>query len=123
MNNKGKYKIGKVSDFVKSKGWFFGHFAQDELLQSDDVEIAWQKIFTKKALPEDKHYHRDSVEINIVISGEVRITINREKHILHKGEFYIIWPETIVEEVEAGEDTELIVVRSPSMNDKVIIEK
>ena len=121
MNNKGKYKVGKISDFSKKKGWFFGHFAKDDLLQSDDVEIAWQNITNKKASPEDKHLHKSSVEINIVISGEVRISINGEKQISHKGEFYIIWPETIVENVEASDDTEIIVVRAPSVNDKVLL--
>ena len=119
MNNKGKFKVGKVANFAKTKGWFFGQFADDALLQSDLVEVAWQKIVKKIASPEDKHLHTSSVEINIVISGEVRVSINGEKHILHKGEFYVIWPETIVEDVETGEKTELIVVRAPSVNDKV----
>jgi hypothetical protein len=67
MNNEGKFKVGKVSDFSKTKGWFFGHFVDDGLLHSDDVEIAWQKISDKKASPGDKHFHKHSVEINIVI--------------------------------------------------------
>lgn len=121
INNKGKYKVGKVADFEKGKGWFFGQFADDALLQSDSVEVAWQKIPNKTASPEDKHLHKSSVEINIIISGEVRITINGEKQVLHKGEFYVIWPETIVADVETSEDTELIVVRSPSVNDKVML--
>ena len=29
MKNKGEYKIGKVADFTKGKGWFFGQFADD----------------------------------------------------------------------------------------------
>jgi len=121
MINKKKFKIGKVSDFSRNKGWFFGHFATDELLKSDLVEIAWQNISNKTPLKEDKHLHRSSVEINIVISGEVKITINGHYTTLHKGEFYIIWPETIVEQVEASENTEVIVVRAPSINDKIIL--
>lgn len=121
MKNKGKYKIGHVSDFAKTKGWFFGHFADDPLLQSDDVEIAWQKISRKNASVDDKHLHEKSVEINIVVSGEVKVSINGEKYILHKGDCYIIWPETVVEDVETGENTEIIIVRSPSVNDKVVL--
>lgn len=121
MDNKGKYKVGKISDYDKSKGWFFGHFADDKLLKSDLVEVAWQTISNKIASPEDKHIHNSSVEINIVLSGEVRVIINGERVTLHKGEFYIIWPETMVEDVEASEATELIVVRAPSINDKVQI--
>jgi quercetin dioxygenase-like cupin family protein len=121
MDKKGKYKVGQVSDFAKTKGWFFGHFADDELLKSDAVEVALQNISHKKASPQDKHLHKNSVEINIVVSGKIKISINGEKITLGKGEFYIIWPETIVDEVEAEQNTELIVVRSPSVNDKVFL--
>lgn len=121
MNNKGKYKVGKVSDFAKNKGWFFGNFADDELLKSNDVEIAWQKISNKTASPDDKHLHTSSVEVNIIISGEVKVSLNGKKHTLQKGDFYIIWPETVVEEVETGENTEVIVVRAPSVNDIIIL--
>ena len=121
--NKGKYKVGKVSDFAKRKGWFFGQFASDDLLKSDAVEVAWQKISNKKATPHDKHYHTSSVEINIVISGEVRVSINGKKHILYKGEFYIIWQETVVSDIETSDDAELIVIRTPSVDDKVIVDK
>lgn len=122
MKNKGKYKVGKVTDFAKQKDWFFGHFASDELLETDLVEIGWQKIPNKKALPEDKHLHTSSVEINIIISGEVKVTINGENHELQKGDFYVLWPETVLENLETTEDTEIIVVRAPSINDKVLFK-
>ena len=57
MDNKGKFITGKVKDFAKRKGWFFGNFADNELLKSDMVEVAWQKISNKKSSPEDKHFH------------------------------------------------------------------
>ena len=60
----------------KKSGWFFGHFTDKDLLKSDLVEVSWQKISNKKAVPEDKQLHTSSVEINIVISGEVSLTIN-----------------------------------------------
>jgi mannose-6-phosphate isomerase-like protein (cupin superfamily) len=119
VHNKGKYKVGKVLDYTKSKGWFFGHFTDEALLKSDLVEVAWQNISNKDASAEDKHLHKSSVEINIILSGEVKVTINQEKLTLHAGEFYIIWPETIVESVEASDNTQLIVVRAPSIVDKV----
>lgn len=121
MKNNGIYKVGKVTDFVKKKGWFFGHFATDPLLQSNLVEVGWQNISNKKAVVEDKHLHTSSVEINIIISGEVRVSIDGNKHDLKKGDFYIIWPESIIEKLEESNDTEVIVVRAPSVNDKVIL--
>lgn len=118
MKNKGKYIVGRISDYAKRKGWFFGQFSDNELLKSDLVEAAWQKISNKASSPDDKHFHTSSVEINIVVSGEVSLTINGKNITFHKGDFLVVWPETIVENVKAGNDTELIVIRSPSINDK-----
>jgi quercetin dioxygenase-like cupin family protein len=121
MNNLGRYKVGKASDFAKDRGWFFGHFADDPLLKSELIEVAWQDISGKKASAEDKHLHKSSVEVNIVTSGEVTLTIGGETFVLHKGEFYVIWPETVVENVSASEHAEIIVIRAPSVSDKVNI--
>lgn len=121
MKNKGKYIVGKVDDYAGHKGWFFGHFADNELLKSDLVEVSWQKISNKKAAPNDKHLHTASVEINIVVSGKVSLVISGKDYTFQKGDFWIIWPETIVENVKAGENTELIVLRAPSINDKKIL--
>ncbi|SRR5258708_4956728 len=122
MKNKGKYFTGKIDDYAKRKGWFFGHFADEPLLQSDLVEVSWQKISSKHAVPEDKHYHTSTVEINIVLSGEVSLTIADKDFRFHKGEFWVIYPETVVENVRAGKNTELIILRAPSLNDKKIIK-
>ncbi len=121
IKNKGKFLTGKIKDFQKGKGWFFGGFMEQELLRSNLVEVAWQNISGKKASPEDKHYHTSSIEINIVISGCVRALINKNQVTISRGEFYVIWPETIIEEVEADEGTEVIVVRAPSIKDKTSI--
>jgi quercetin dioxygenase-like cupin family protein len=120
--NKGKYITGRIDDYAKRKGWFFGHFADKDLLKSDLVEVSWQKISGKQADPLDKHFHSSSVEINIVISGEVSLMINGKDFTFHKEDFWVIWPETVVENVRALENTELIVLRAPSINDKKIIK-
>jgi quercetin dioxygenase-like cupin family protein len=111
----GEFFVGKVADFEKRKGWFFGHFAAEELLRSDLVEVAWQDISGKRGDPGDKHFHKNSVEINILISGWVRIIINGERVRLERGDFYVVYPYAVVEEIEAGENTELIVIRAPSL--------
>lgn len=119
--NKGKYITGKINEYAKRKGWFFGKFADNKLLQSDLVEVAWQKISDKQPVPKNKHLHTSSVEINIVINGEVSLTINGKDFTFHKEDFWIIWPDTVVENVRAGE-AEIIVLRAPSINDKKIVE-
>ncbi|OGN15153.1 MAG: hypothetical protein A3B99_04815 [Candidatus Yanofskybacteria bacterium RIFCSPHIGHO2_02_FULL_44_12b] len=116
--NKGKFIVGEIADFKKRKGWFFGQFAENALLKSDLVEVAFQDISNKQASLQDKHFHTSSVEINIVISGRVSLTINNEKFDVGANEFYIVWPETSIENLSAIDNTKLIVVRAPSVNDK-----
>lgn len=122
--NKGKYLIGKVADYSKTKGWFFGQFADNELLKSDLVELAWQDISNKSPAPQDKHLHKQTVEINIIFSGNVEFIVNGQPVKAEKGDFYVIWPETVVENFSAGPDTKLIVIRAPSIQgDKIIFIK
>jgi len=51
--NDGKFIIGKIKDFSKLKGWFFGQFTNNDLLKSNLVEVAWQNISNKKASSDD----------------------------------------------------------------------
>jgi mannose-6-phosphate isomerase-like protein (cupin superfamily) len=119
--NKGYY-IGKIRDLAKGKGWFYGHFMDEGPLQNDDVEIAWQELSNMRTIPDNRHYHKNSVEINIVISGSLDITIDGVSVHVEKGEFYIIFPLAVVEKIDAGPQTEVIVVRTPSIeNDKVLL--
>lgn len=114
-NHKNKYFIGKISKYSRNKGWFFGHFMDKDLLKSNLVEIAFQDISNQKPKTEDKHFHKLSVEINIVLSGTVKLKINGERKTVSKGEFYIIYPFTTIEAVEAVGNTQLIIVRAPSL--------
>jgi mannose-6-phosphate isomerase-like protein (cupin superfamily) len=85
-----QYFVGKVSDFARGKGWFFGSFMDERLLHSDLVEVAWQHVSNVKPSPEQKHLHKQSVEINIVLAGWVQITINGTQHRLSAGECYVV---------------------------------
>jgi len=122
-SHQNQYIVGKVRDFAKRKGWFFGHFMDEELLKSHLVEVAWQNISSKKPDPIDEHFHKRSVEVNIVISGWVKITLSGKRFKVKKGDFYIIYPQTVIEDVEAGEKTELIIISAPSIpGDKYLTE-
>lgn len=113
-NNKGKFFVGSINDYARGKGWFFGHFMDEKLLQSDLVDVSWQHYPTPP--PETiAHYHRDTVEINIVIAGGVTGKINDTQFHAGKGEFYVLWPETVMSEFSTDSDTEVIVIRAPSI--------
>lgn len=120
--NLGHSFTGKVDDYVKGKGWFFGSFMDETSLNSDLVEVAWQKMPNLKSDPAQAHYHKSTIEINIIIKGKIHLTIDDHKYSLVKGEFYIIWPNTVVSDLSTDKDTELIVIRAPSLNDKVLTQ-
>jgi len=85
QHNKSNFFLGKVSDHIRDKGWLFGHFMDEEILNSDQLEIAWQKISNKTPSPDDKHYHRKAVEVNILLSGSASFVVNGEKVMAQKG--------------------------------------
>ncbi len=114
MENENQYMIGKVEDYAKRKGWFFGAFMDHPLLRSDRVEVGWQTLTNVVPEPSQKHLHKETVEINVLISGWMSLVINGQEHHLEKGQFYIVWPYSVVENIRTGEHTELLVVRAPS---------
>ena len=71
---------------------------------------------------EERHLHRQSVEINIVLNGTVRLRINDVEHHLGKGDFFVVWPESVVSDFATNADAEVLVVRAPSVaNDKFAV--
>jgi len=121
MENEGAYFIGSTSDSAKERGWFFGSFIDEPLLRSSQVEVAWQHIPNVVPQTKERHFHTESVEINIVVSGRVRLPIDGTEYSLGAGEFYVIWPLTTVEMLSTDAEAAVIVVRSPSVNDKHIV--
>ena len=121
-DNNGKYFVGKIQDNLKENGWFFGHFAENPLLRSNDVEVAWQDISNKKAETKDKHTHKIAVELNIVLSGRMRLTIDGNPVTVTAGEFYVVYPGVVVDKVEADENTIDLCIKAPSVpNDKYYV--
>ena len=121
MDNEGAYFIGSTRDSAKERGWFFGSFMDEPLLRSPQVEVAWQHLPSVVPQTKERHYHRESVEINLVVSGTIRVAINGTEYGLRAGEFYVIWPLTTVEMLSTDAEAAVIVVRSPSLNDKQIV--
>lgn len=94
----------------------------EPLLRSDLVEAAWQSIPNVVPHAKDNHFHRESVEINIVVSGSLSVAINGTEYRLSTGQFYVIWPLTTVEVLWSDADAALIVVRAPSLpHDKYLV--
>jgi mannose-6-phosphate isomerase-like protein (cupin superfamily) len=89
-------------------------------LQSDLVEVAWQKVPDKTPSPDQRHMHQHTVEVNVVLSGSMRLKIDGVEYNLRKGDFFVVWPESVVSEITTDADTEVLVVRAPSLADDKI---
>ena len=123
MDNAGTYFIGRANGIAKARGWFFGSFMDEPLLRSDLVEVAWQPIPNVVPQAKENHFHRESVEINMVVSGSLCVAINGTEYHLSTGEFYVVWPLTTVQVLSSDAEAALIVVRAPSLpHDKYLVQ-
>lgn len=96
-----------------TKGWFVGNF-YPTIINTDAIEIGVK--FYPKNCKEDKHHHKISTEITVVISGKV--IINEE--IFSNGDIIVIEPNESAE-FSVLEDAITVVVKKPSVkNDKYI---
>jgi hypothetical protein len=109
--------VGHIDGHTKGKGWFFGAFMPELLLQSDLVEVAWQELSNVTPSSDQAHFHKGAIEINIIIQGWIRLTIDAKQYELQKKDFYVIWPGSVVADITTGEDTVLICVKTPSIPD------
>lgn len=108
--------VGKTSDFEESRGYFIGQFMakyEKPELVTDKVEISWKKH--DKSFKEIPHYHKIGIDINIIISGHVTAIIAGKSYDLYPKDFLVVYPPTILEDYIVHEDTELIVVKAPSV--------
>lgn len=111
------YHIVKKRERIENfkKGWFIGNF-EPSLLNSRDFEVALQ--FHPKGFVGEKHYHARSIEYNLIVKGKVNICGEE----MNKGDIFIFYPNQISESIFL-EDTEIVVIRTPSaQNDKIIIK-
>lgn len=105
-------KIMRIED-MKS-GWFVGNFIPTAY-QTSDFEVNYRVHAANEIW--DMHFHTHTTEINLVVSGRMKF----QEQELVAGDIFIIEPWEISNPVFL-EDTAIICVRTPSMNDKVCIE-
>ena len=88
-------------------GWFVGDF-NPSLFKNPFFEVAHHKH--EKGCETFPHYHKVTNELNYIVSGELMVS---GKH-LKVGDMWIYEPNE-VSDVEFLEDSELIIVRWPSI--------
>lgn len=96
-------------------GWFVGDF-EPTAYKTKNFEVSYK--LHPKGQEWDIHYHTDVTEINYVIRGNMVL----QGKILKTGDIFILEPYEIADP-NFLEDTEIICVKTPSINDKVSVVK
>lgn len=105
----------QIFNFSEMKGgWFVGNF-EPTAYKTDLFEVSLKKHFKGEVW--SKHYHTDVTEINLIIRGKMRF----QNRILQDNDIFVVKPYE-VSDPEFLEDCEVIVVKTPSKNDKVDIQ-
>lgn len=94
-------------------GWFVGDF-EPTAYKTKDFEVSYK--LHQKGQEWDIHYHTDVTEINYVIRGNMVL----QGKTLKTGDIFILEPYEIADP-DFIEDTEIICVKTPSINDKVSV--
>lgn len=96
------------------RGWFIGDF-EPSLERIKSFEACYTVHARNEASP--PHYHTRSTEINLVVSGQLRVN----GKMLKEGDIFI-YDKHEVSDVQFLEDTKLLIIRIPSEpSDKVIV--
>lgn len=104
-------KIDRIENMWN--GWFVGDF-EPNVYRTKDFEVGC-RVHLKQE-DHDAHYHTEVREINYIVRGKMRI----QGEVLGKGDIFILEPYEI-SDAEFLEETEIVCVKTPSANDKVII--
>jgi len=106
-------KLSRIEDYIG--GWFVANF-EPTAYKTDQFEVSYR--LHPKGQDWDTHYHNIVTEINVVVRGKM-ILQGKE---LNTGDVFILEPYEIADP-EFLEDTEIICVKTPSVNDKISIIK
>lgn len=98
------------------RGWFIGNF-EPAILKTDQFEVGI--LFHPKGEKWPKHFHKESIEINVLMSG--KMIINNQ--LIGPGNIFLLEKNEIAEP-EFLEDCTIVCVKTPSvLGDKYEVEK
>jgi quercetin dioxygenase-like cupin family protein len=90
-------------------GWFVGDF-DPTALKTAAAEVCHR--IHQAGDKWDAHYHKKATEINYVVKGSMRI----QGSVVKEGDIFILYPYEVADP-EYLEDTELVIVKIPSVKD------
>lgn len=104
-------KLFRIEDMTR--GWFVGGF-EPTAFYTRDFEVGYRIHFKDST---ENHYHTTVTEINLITHGRMKL----QDKILITGDIFILEPWEITNAYFI-EDTGVICVKTPSVNDKHNIE-
>jgi quercetin dioxygenase-like cupin family protein len=116
----GKYYSGKFAEAGQYRGWFLGSFLDKEHhAKTDQLEAMYFEHMAGEIYAE--HYHKQKVELIIVIDGKAKYTVNGNEIMLNSGDFLFVDVNNVIA-AEFIEKTKLFAIHSPSIvTDKFIV--
>lgn len=121
-----EFKTGSILPHTqKFGGWFFGHFNDDDpYLKNNDFALKWSKREKGYFCDFKKIPDNDQRTVTILIYGKVELTYeNGNKFVLEKeGDFVYSRPRK-PHQVKALEDTLMLNIRWPSIEDPHFTER
>ena len=117
----GKYYSGKYKGFHKTKGWFIGDFMdKDSPLKTSKIEMLY-KEHNKGDLVK-KHFHKQKIELLVILTGKAKYRVNDEEIILEGGDFLFVDVNNVISG-EFHEKSKIFAIHSPSLpKDKVEVK-
>lgn len=104
--------IDKIERMVR--GWFIGDF-EPTVYKTELFEVGC--LTHKKGEFKAPHYHKEAVEINLLVSGSMTI----QNKILNSGDIFVLDKNEIADPI-FHEDCTVVVVKVPSIaNDKYLV--
>jgi quercetin dioxygenase-like cupin family protein len=98
-------EVSRITDYFR--GWFIGNF-EPSLLRTKDFEVGVLTHRKDEVWP--AHYHKESIEYNVLISGKMIIQ-GKE---LNSGDVFVFQKGEIADPIFL-EDCTLVVVKVPSI--------
>ena len=116
-----KYFLGRFTDPGAFKGWQIGSFfGEGHPCKTDKVELQYKEHVigdTEKA-----HYHKEKIELIIMIEGSAKYNVNGKDVLLENGNFLFVDVNNIIRG-EFLQPSKIFIVHTPSLpNDKTLVE-
>lgn len=116
-----KYFLGRYTDPGSFKGWQIGSFfAEDHPCKTDKVELLYKEHVAGDV--EKPHYHKEKIELIIMLDGLAKYNVNGKDVLLENGNFLFVDVNNIIHG-EFLKSSKIFVVHTPSLpRDKTLVE-